>query len=128
VVLFETELWSKKDFAILIVDFKRSSATLSGYSIGHGVDDLIIAIQQDPELWEIVEKLKSPDEDLEDFLLSIAHMLSIEFQELHKTDLSDKLASLFGGLPSKSLIMAPMLLHIALDIFLMRAIPHQEEG
>jgi hypothetical protein len=55
-------------------------------------------------------------------------MLSIEFQELHKTDLSDKLASLFGGLPSKSLIMAPMLLHIALDIFLMRAIPQQEEG
>lgn len=111
----------------MIIDFKRSSATLAAYFIGHGVDDLIIAIQQDPELWEIVEKLKSPDEDLEDFLLSIAHMLSIEFQELHKTDLSDKLASLFGGLPNKSLIMAPMLLHIALDIFLMRAIPHQME-
>jgi len=87
------------------------------------VNDLIITIQQDRELWEIVEKLKNPDEDLEDFLLSLAHMLSIEFQELHKTDLSDKLASLFGGLPNRALIMAPMLLHIALDIFLMRAIP-----
>lgn len=90
------------------------------------MNDLIITIQQDPELWEIVEKLKNPDEDLEDFLLSLAHMLSIEFQELHKTDLSDKLASLFGGLPNRALIMAPMLLHIALDIFLMRAIPQDE--
>jgi hypothetical protein len=54
-------------------------------------------------------------------------MLSIEFQELHKTDLSDKLASLFGGLPDKAVIMAPSLLHIALDIFLMRAIPQIEE-
>ena len=87
------------------------------------MDDLIHAIQQDPELWEIVERLKSPDEELDDFLLSIAHMFSIEFQELHKTDLSDKLASLFGGLPQKAIIMAPMLLHMALDIFLMRAIP-----
>lgn len=87
------------------------------------MDDLIHAIQRDPELWEIVERLKSPDEELDDFLLSIAHMLSIEFQELHKTDLSDKLASLFGGLPQKAVIMAPMLLHMALDIFLMRAIP-----
>lgn len=90
------------------------------------MDDLIITIQQDPELWEIIERLKNPDEDLEDFLLSLAHMLSIEFQELHKTDLSDKLASLFGGLPTKALILAPVLLHVALDIFLMRAIPHQE--
>ena len=91
------------------------------------MDDLISVIQQDPELWDIVEHLKSPDEDLEDFLLSLAHMLSIEFQELHKTDLSDKLASLFNGLPAKAVIMAPMLLHVALDIFLMRAIPHHEE-
>ena len=113
----------------MIVDFKSRGATLSAYSIGHGLDDLIFTIQNDPELWEIIEKLKSPDEDLEDFLLSLAHMLSIEFQELHTTDLSDKLASLFGGLPPKAVIMAPMLLHIALDIFLMRAIPnHGEES
>jgi hypothetical protein len=91
------------------------------------LDDLIDTIQRDPDLWEIVEKLKNPDEDLEDFLFSLAHMLSIEFQELHKTDLSDKLASLFGGLPDKAVIMAPSLLHIALDIFLMRAIPQIEE-
>jgi hypothetical protein len=91
------------------------------------MDDLIEIIQRDPELWEIVERLKGSDEDLEDFLLSLAHMFSIEFQELHKTDLSDKLASLFGGLPNKALIMAPMLLHIALDIFLLRAIPKDLE-
>lgn len=91
------------------------------------MDDLITTIQSDRELWEIIEHLKNPDEDLEDFLLSLAHMFSIEFQELHKTDLSDKLASLFGGLPPKAVIMAPMLLHIALDIFLMRAIPQREE-
>jgi len=113
---------------VLIIDLKSSSATLAAYSIGHDLDDLIQTIQKDQELWDIVERLKNPDEDLEDFLLSIAHMFSIEFQELHKTDLSDKLASLFGGLPNKSLIMAPMLLHIALDIFLMRAIPDQLEG
>ena len=109
----------------MIIDLKSSGATLAAYFIGHGMDDLLDIIQRDPELWEIVERLKNADEDLEDFLLSIAHMFSIEFQELHKTDLSDKLASLFGGLPNKSLIMAPMLLHIALDIFLMRAIPEQ---
>jgi len=111
----------------LVVDFKNSSATLSTYSVSHCVDDLISTIQRDDELWDIIEKLKNPDEDLEDFLLSLAHMFSIEFQELHKTDLSDKLASLFGGLPPKAVIMAPMLLHIALDIFLMRAIPEQKE-
>lgn len=90
------------------------------------VEDLLRLIQNDPTLWEILEQLKHQDESPEDFLLSVAQMLSIEFEELHRTDLSDKLAALFGGLPEKAFVMVPLLLHIALDIFLMRAIPNRE--
>jgi len=36
------------------------------------------------------------------------------------------LAALFGGLPQKSMVMVPLLLHIALDIFLMRAVPNHD--
>ena len=71
----------------------------------------------------MVENLKHQDEDLSDFILSVAHMLSVEFEELHRTDLSDKLSALFGGLPEKAFLMVPLLMHIALDIFLMKAIP-----
>jgi hypothetical protein len=88
------------------------------------VEELILMIQEDPELWEIVEQLKHQDEDPDDFILNVAQMLSIEFEELHRTDLSDKLAALFGGLPEKSMKMVPLFLHIALDIFLMRAVPN----
>lgn len=87
------------------------------------MEELIALIQGDQELWEIVEKLKHQDEDLDDFILSLAQMLSLEFNELHRTDLSDKLSALFGGLPPTAFRMAPLLLHIALDIFLMRSIP-----
>ena len=87
------------------------------------MEELIALIQQDPELWAIVDQLKHQDEDLDDFILSIAQMLSVEFEDLHRTDLSDKLSALFGGLPPTALKMAPLLLHVALDIFLMRAIP-----
>jgi len=80
----------------------------------------------DEELWNIVEQLKHPDESLEDFILSIAQMLSVEFQELHRTDLSEKLSALFGGLPPAAFKMAPLFLHIALDLFLMRSIPNRE--
>ena len=90
------------------------------------VEDLLRLIQNDPTLWEILEQLKHQDESPEDFLLSVAQMLSIEFEELHRTDLSDKLAALFGGLPEKAFVMVPLLLHIALDIFLMRAIPNRD--
>ena len=90
------------------------------------VEDLLRLIQNDPTLWEILEQLKHQDESPEDFLLSVAQMLSIEFEELHRTDLSDKLAALFGGLPEKAFVMVPLLLHVALDIFLMRAIPNRE--
>lgn len=87
------------------------------------MEELLRLIQSDPELWEIVEQLKHQDEDLDDFILSVAQMLSVEFEEMHRTDLSDKLSALFGGLPQKAFVMVPLFLHIALDMFLMRAIP-----
>jgi hypothetical protein len=90
------------------------------------MEDLILLIQRDPELWEIVENLKHPDEDLDDFILSVAQMLSVEFEILHQGDLSEKLSALFGGLPSAAFKMAPIFLHIALDLFLMRSIPTKE--
>lgn len=83
-------------------------------------------IQQDAELYEIVEQLKHQDESMEDFVLSVAQMLSIEFEELHRTDLSDKLAALFGGLPASAFKMVPLFIHIALDLFLMRAVPNRD--
>lgn len=90
------------------------------------MEELLKLIQSDPELWEIVEQLKSPEEEPTDFFLNVANMLSVEFEELHRTDLSDKLAALFGGLPEPAFKMVPLLIHIALDIFLMRAIPNKE--
>jgi hypothetical protein len=90
------------------------------------VEELLKLIQSDPELWEIVEQLKHQDEEPSDFFLNVANMLSVEFEELHRTDLSDKLAALFGGLPEPAFKMVPLLVHIALDIFLMRAIPNAD--
>jgi hypothetical protein len=87
------------------------------------MEELISMIQQDPKLWEIVEHLKHQDEDLDDFILSVAQMLSIEFDELHRSDLSDKLDALFGGLPDHAFKMVPLFLHIALELFLLRSIP-----
>jgi hypothetical protein len=90
------------------------------------MEELIQLIQQDSELWEIVEQLKHQDEDLDDFILSVAQMLSVEFEILHQSDLIDKLSALFGGLPQAAYKMAPILVHIALDLFLMRSIPNRE--
>ena len=90
------------------------------------MEELIQLIQKDDEIWEIVEKLKHPDEDLEDFILSVAQMLSVEFEILHNGDLSEKLSALFGGLPAAAFKMAPIFLHIALDLFLVRAVPNHE--
>ena len=81
-------------------------------------------IQEDPELWNLVEQLKHADEEIDDFILSVASMLSVEFDELHKSDLSEKLSALFGGLPPAAFRMAPLLLHVALDLFLYRAVPN----
>lgn len=90
------------------------------------MEELILMIQNDQLLWNIVEHMKHQDEDLEDFLLSVANMLSVEFDQLHKSDLSEKLSALFGGLPSEAFRMAPLFLHVALDLFLYRAIPNRE--
>lgn len=90
------------------------------------MEELLMMIQRDAELYEIVEQLKHQDESVQDFILSVAQMLSIEFEELHRTDLSDKLAALFGGLPEKAFAMVPLLIHIALDLFLMRAVPNRD--
>ena len=90
------------------------------------MEELLKLIQSDPELWEIVEQLKHQDEEPSDFFLNVANMLSVGFLELHRTDLSDKLAALFGGLPEPAFKMVPLLVHIALDIFLMRAIPNAD--
>ena len=90
------------------------------------MEELLKLVQSDPQLWEIVEQLKHQDEEPEDFFLNVANMLSVEFEELHRTDLSDKLAALFGGLPEPAFKMVPLLVHIALDIFLMRAIPNSD--
>ncbi len=87
------------------------------------MNELILMIQSDPELYDLIERLKNQDEDLEDFLLGLAHMFAIEFEELHRSDLNDKLESFFGGLPPKAMSMAPLLLHIALDLFIMRSTP-----
>jgi len=40
--------------------------------------------------------------------------------------LTDKLSALFGGLPKKSYIMVPAILHVALDMFILKAIPNAE--
>lgn len=90
------------------------------------MEELLMMIQRDAELYEIVEQLKHQDESIQDFVLSVAQMLSIEFEELHRTDLSDKLAALFGGLPEKAFSMVPLFIHIALDLFLMRAVPNRD--
>ena len=95
-------------------------------TVYHIVEELLRLIQSDRELWEIIEQLKHQDEDLDDFLLSVAQMFAVEFQELHRTDLSDKLAALFGGLPPKAFQLVPLLLHVSLDIFLLKAIPNHE--
>ena len=90
------------------------------------MNELIQMIQSDPELWELIERLKNQDEGLEDFLLGLAQMFAVEFRELERSDLNDKLESFFGGLPQKSLSMAPSLLHIALDIYIMQKLPSKD--
>ena len=87
------------------------------------MEELLKLIQTDPELWEIVEQLKHQDEEPMDFFLNVANMLAVEFEDLHRTDLSDKLAALFGGLPEPAFKMVPHLVHVALDMYLMRRIP-----
>ena len=81
------------------------------------MEELLRLIQSDPQLWEIVEQLKHQDEEPADFFLNVANMLSVELEDLHRTDLSDKLAAYK---------MVPLLLHVALDIWMMKSIPNHE--
>ena len=90
------------------------------------MEELLKLIQSNPKLWDLVEQLKHQDQEPDEFFLSVAKMLAVEFEELHKTDLKDKLSALFGPLPKESYVMVPLLCHVALDIFLMQAIPNQE--
>ena len=83
------------------------------------MEELLKLIQTNPKLWDLVEQLKHQDQEPDEFFLSVAKMLAVEFEELHKTDLKDKLAALFGPLPQESYVMVPLLCHVALDIFLM---------
>lgn len=89
------------------------------------MEELIALIQKDDVLWEIVDKLKHQEESLEEFIISVSQMLSVEFEILHNGDLSEKLSALFGGLPEPAFKMAPIFLHIALDLFLLRSIPNK---
>ena len=90
------------------------------------MEELIRIVQNDPELWVLVEQLKHNDQTPEEFFTNVANMFALEFEELHRTDLRDKLSALFGGLPSKAYIMVPHILHVALDMFLLKAIPNAE--
>ena len=67
------------------------------------MEELLRIIQQDPELWELVEQLKHQDQEPMEFFENVANMFAIEFEELHRTDLKDKLSALFGGLPKKGI-------------------------
>lgn len=78
----------------------------------------MMMIQQDPELWELIEKIKDQDSTLEFFLDDVAEMFAIEFKTLDTSDLDDKLDQLFGGLPPKAMLLALPLLHVALEKYI----------
>ena len=73
----------------------------------------MMMIQQDPELWDLIEKIKDQDATLESFLDDVADMFAVEFRVLDTSDLDDKLDQLFGGLPPKAMLLAMPLLHVA---------------
>ena len=75
------------------------------------MEELLQMIQRDQELWDLVEQLKHQDEEPSDFILNVAQMLAVEFEDLHRTDLNDKLDALFGGLPAKAFEMVPLSAH-----------------
>ena len=55
------------------------------------MEELMMMIQQDPELWELIEKIKDQDVTLESFLDEVAEMYALEFRVLDTSDLDDKL-------------------------------------
>ena len=78
----------------------------------------MMMIQKDPELWDLIEKIKDQDATLEFFLDDVAEMFPIEFRTLDTSDLDDKLDQLFGGLPRKAMVLVLPLLHVALEKYL----------
>ena len=50
------------------------------------MEELLRIIQQDPELWELVEQLKHQDQEPMEFFENVANMFAIEFEELHRTE------------------------------------------
>jgi|TARA_R100000329_G_scaffold429_1_gene946 hypothetical protein len=82
------------------------------------MDDLIMMIQKDPELWDLIERIKDQDTTLEFFLDDIAEMFAVEFKVLDTSDLDDKLDQLFGGLPRKAMVLVLPLLHVSLEKYI----------
>tara|TARA_R100001594_G_C3851725_1_gene218637 strand:+ start:182 stop:457 length:276 start_codon:yes stop_codon:yes gene_type:complete len=82
------------------------------------MEELMLMIQKDPKLWDLIEKCKQEDEELENFLTNLAEMFAVEFRALDSTDLEDKLDAFFGGLPRESLVLVTPILHIALEMYL----------
>ena len=82
------------------------------------MEELMMMIQQDPELWELIEKIKDQDVTLESFLDEVAEMYALEFRVLDTSDLDDKLDHLFGGLPPKAMVLVLPLLHISLEKYI----------
>ena len=70
-----------------------------------------------------MEQLKHQDEEPNDFILNVAQMLAIEFEDLHRTDLNDKLDALFGELPPKAFEISSFVPSLP-GHFMMRAIPN----
>ena len=75
-------------------------------------------IQKDPELWDLIERIKDQDTTLEFFLDDIAEMFAVEFKVLDTSDLDDKLDQLFGGLPRKAMVLVLPLLHVSLEKYI----------
>ena len=75
-------------------------------------------IQKDPELWDLIEKIKDQDASLEFFLDDVAEMFAIEFRALDTSDLDDKLDQLFVGLPRKAMVLVLPLLHVSLEKYI----------
>ena len=73
----------------------------------------MMMIQQDPELWEIIEKIKDEDADLEFFLDDVAEMFAIEFRVMDTSDLDEQLDQIIGGLPRRAMVLGSPLLHVA---------------
>ena len=55
----------------------------------------MMMIQQDPELWELIERIKDQDTTLEFFLDDLAEHFAVEFRTLDTSELDEKLCLLY---------------------------------